>query len=373
MEKLKVGRGLKAQEKIKRVRDTIYYNNPDIFPIADLFFWDAFITNWKNYFKLGKEIDIFTYYDLDMVVCSPNIDPIIDNVKEIEKTINYVIYRSGFGSILKLNFLQPIHEFIDYAVKDIKDLDKFDFDDPFNEKRFNDFFATTDQYYKSVPFNDQLNKYRTGFCILGNICEARETIWRIMGLTNELIAIHDFPQILLKFGHRAADFNIELGKVQLENENIDGLIVYGDVAYSGGLMMSRDSWRKIYYPPLKRICDALKKYNKPLVYHTDGNYLEILDDIIEIGFNAIHPNEAKAGVDIVSLIDKYQNKISFFGNIDATNALSKDKTSIEKEVKYKLKALFSSGGYIPGGDDIPASVSPENYDYFIRLLKEQRN
>ena len=367
------GRGLKAIKKIKRVRDTIYYENPDTFPVADLFFWDEFVTSWKNYFKLEKEVDIFSYYDLDIVVCSPNIDPIINNVVEIEKTENYMIYKGGFGSVLKLNFTQPIPYFIDYVLKDIKDLVNFEFENPLDERRFNDYFAVTDQFYKSISFNEQLGRYKNDFCILGNICEARETIWRIVGLENELIAIKEFPEILLKFGLRAADFNIELGKAQLENENIDGLIVYGDIGYSGGLFMDRNSWRNVYLPPLKKICQVLKKYNKPLIYHTDGNYLEIMDDLVEIGFNATHPNEAKTGIDVVKLIEKYKNKIAFFGNIDAANALSIDRPSINKEINYKLRAISETGGYIPGGDDVPASVTPENYDYYINYLKNVQN
>jgi len=34
-----------------------------------------------------------------------------------------------------------------------------------------------------------------------------------------------------------------------------------------------------------------------------------------------------------------------------------------------LKAA-EGGGYLPGGDDIPSSVSPENYDYYLRSVKE---
>ena len=360
---------MKAKEKIKRVRDSIYFSNPDKFPIQDLFFWDEFIKKWKEFFKLGQDTDIFKYYDFDIVLCTPNIDPIIDNVVEIEKTQNYVVYKGGFGSILKLNFSQPIPYFIENALTDIKDLDKFKFEDPNDKSRYTDRFAPPDQYSKLSSFYEQLNNYKNDFCIFGNICEARETVWRIIGLQNELFAIHDNPDLLKRFAERAADFNIELGKIQLENENINGLIVYGDVGYSNGLLMSPEAWRKIYYPPLKRICDALLKYEKPIIYHTDGNYLAIIEDLIKAGFNATHPNEAKAGIDVVQLNQKYHKKIAFMGNIDAANALSKDKDSIRKEIYYKLKAA-EGGGYLPGGDDIPSSVSPENYDYYLRLVRE---
>jgi uroporphyrinogen decarboxylase len=360
---------IKAKEKIKRVRDSIYFENPDKIPVADLFFWDEFIKNWKEYFKLDQDTDIFKYYDLDVVLCTPNIDPIINNVVEIEKTQNYVVYKGGFGSTLKMDFSQPVPYFVENAITDIKDLDKFKFEDPNNNSRYTDGFAPPDQYSKLPSFYEQLNNYKNDFCIFGNICEARETVWRILGLQNELLAIHDSPEILIKFAERVADFNIELGKIQLENESINGLIIYGDVGYSNGLLMSPEAWREIYYPSLKKICIALSKYQKPIIYHTDGNYLEIIEDLLKAGICATHPNEAKAGIDVVQLKQKYHKKLAFLGNIDAVNVLSKDKDSIKKEIHYKLKAA-EGGGYLPGGDDVPPSVSPENYDYYIRSIKE---
>jgi len=362
---------IKAEEKIKRVRDSIYFANPDKIPVQDLFFWDEFIKKWKEYFKLDQDTDIFRYYDFDIVLCTPNIDPIINNVVEIEKTRNYVIYKGGFGSVLKLDFSQPVPYFVENAVTDIKDLDKFEFEDPHDKSRYADKFAPPDQYSKFPSFYEQLNNYKNDFCIFGNICEARETIWRILGLQNELLAIHDSPEILIKFAERVADFNIELGKIQLENKNVNGLIIYGDVGYSGGLLMSPEAWRKIYYPPLRRICGTLSKYQKPIIYHTDGNYLEIIEDLINAGIDATHPNESKAGIDIVQLRKKYSGKLAFLGNIDAANVLSKGKDAIRKEIYYKLEAS-EGGGYIPGGDDIPSSVSPENYDYYIKSVKEYR-
>jgi hypothetical protein len=360
---------LKAKEKIKRVRDSIYFTNTDKIPFADLFFWDEFIKQWKDFFKLEQNMDIFKYYDFDIVLCTPNIDPIINNVVEIEKSQNYVVYKGGFGSILKMDFSQPIPYFVENAVTDIKDLDKFEFEDPYGNSRYADEFAVPDQYNKLPPFYEQLNNYKNDFCIFGNICEARETVWRILGLQNELLAINDYPEILGRFAERVADFNIELGRIQLENEDINGLIIYGDVGYSGGLLMSPDAWRKIYYPSLKKICGVLSKYKKPIIYHTDGNYLAIIEDLISAGISATHPNEAKAGIDIVRLREKYHKKLAFLGNIDAANILSKDKDTIRKEIYYKLKDS-EDGGYIPGGDDIPPSVSPENYDYYVKSVKE---
>jgi len=192
-----------------------------------------------------------------------------------------------------------------------------------------------------------------------------------MGIENELMALIDFPDEIRQFAETAADFNIELGRNQLKNEDINGLIIYGDVAYKNGLLMSPRLWKEIYYPPLKRIVRELKKFEKPIIYHTDGKYLCIIEDFIEIGIDALHPNEAKAGIGVVKLREKYREKIAYLCNIDVSRALLGSKEHIKNELVYKLKAA-AGGGFLPGGDDISSDVLPENYDYYIKLLKELR-
>jgi len=143
----------RAKEKINRVRDSIYFNNPDMIPIQDLFFWDDFIENWRRYFNLKPDADINKYYDYDMVLASSNIDPQLDNVKVIERDENYVTYEGGFGSILKLDFRQPVPLFLRYAVCSAKELKKFTFEDPSDSKRHNMPFANTDCFNMQKPFS----------------------------------------------------------------------------------------------------------------------------------------------------------------------------------------------------------------------------
>ncbi|MCL4376963.1 MAG: hypothetical protein M1409_01075, partial [Actinobacteria bacterium] len=228
-------RNKKALKKIQRINDCLKYkDDKNNFPIQDIYFWDKFLINWRKYFKLNNNEDIFRYYDLDMVCCSPNIDPKIENVIVIEKTQSYIIYKGGFGSTLKLDFSQPVPYFIDFAVKEITDLDKYEFEDPNDRKRFEKSFAPVDMYGLTLPFSGQIENYRDDFFIMGNISEGREMAWRVLGLQNELLYISLYPEKLRSFAEKVADFDIELGKIQLSNKFVDGIMVYGDIAYKNG-------------------------------------------------------------------------------------------------------------------------------------------
>ena len=107
-----------------------------------------------------------------------------------------------------------------------------------------------------------------------------------------------------------------------------------------------------------------------LVYHRCGDSRAILDGLVEAGIDAYQPLEVKAGMDVLKLKEKYGNSIAFMGNIDAHNVLTGPKVEMKRDLLNKLKAAIGSG-YIPSSDhSIHSDISPENYDYFINLIKK---
>ena len=44
--------------------------------------------------------------------------------------------------------------------------------------------------------------------------------------------------------------------------------------------------------------------------------MDVIEDLIEIGFGTIHLNEAKTGIDVARLREKIKDKIAYLGNID---------------------------------------------------------
>ena len=84
----------------------------------------------------------------------------------------------------------------------------------------------------------------------------------------------------------------------------------------------------------------------------------------------INPLEAKSGLNVAELKEKYGNKLAFFGNIDVQKMSSQDKNVVEDEIKNKL-SLFRNGGYIYHSDhSIPPEVSFERYKFVMDLVKK---
>lgn len=86
-----------------------------------------------------------------------------------------------------------------------------------------------------------------------------------------------------------------------EGMTCDGAFVYGDMAYNTGLFMSPRHYREFVKPYHKRLLDEFHRRDMPVIFHSDGDIRAVLDDLIEIGVDAINPLEAKANMDLREL------------------------------------------------------------------------
>ena len=91
---------------------------------------------------------------------------------------------------------------------------------------------------------------------------------------------------------------------------------YGDdLAYTESLLVSPKIFRKYFFPWIEELAGIAHAAGMPFIMHSDGRLWQVLDDLIALGVNALHPIEAKA-MDIYDLKRRYGQKIAIFGNVD---------------------------------------------------------
>jgi uroporphyrinogen-III decarboxylase len=181
-----------------------------------------------------------------------------------------------------------------------------------------------------------------------------------------------YPDEVGQFVERINQFALEVAKAQIEAAAglLDGMVIWGDVAYRRDMFFSPDYWRKYFKPGVKSIVDLCHQNGLPVIYHGCGNVKRIFEDFIEVGVDAYNPLEAKAGLDVVDLRRKYGHRIGFCGNMDVIVWARGTPEELKKVVLTKLNAA-KGGGYIFQSDhSVPSNVSGENYDYVVKLVRE---
>ncbi len=60
--------------KLERMKKALRHREADRVPISD-FFWGSFLKRWREELGLAADADIYRYYDLDWMQFNPNMDP----------------------------------------------------------------------------------------------------------------------------------------------------------------------------------------------------------------------------------------------------------------------------------------------------------
>jgi uroporphyrinogen decarboxylase len=132
-----------------------------------------------------------------------------------------------------------------------------------------------------------------------------------------------------------------------------------------GPILSPALFRTIFKPRYRRLLDLVKsKTNAKVCLHTCGATYWILQDLIDVGVDAVHPLQptAMGNHDPVRIKREYGDRLAFYSNIANTTILPYGKPEeVAQEVRRKIAALGPGGGYIfSGGHNLQADVPPAN-------------
>jgi len=363
--------------KLDRMNKTLRHEEADRVPISD-FFWGSFLDRWRKDLGLPAGTDIYKYYDLDWIVTVPNMDPHIKPLEILEETGEHIIVRTGFEAVIKKQFADPMPAFLKFETDSLEKLSALRFDDPWDDRRYfspgdNQIAGVGDGFARNSPaWVETVKALYPDFPVYGSVCEGQEMLWRIIGSENVMLWIGLYPDEIGKFLERLGHFALGLTKAQIKAASglLDGMVIWGDVAYRKDLFFSPEYWRKYFKPIVKAIADECHSHHLPVIYHGCGNVRRIFADFIEIGVDAYNPLEAKAGLDVVELRRQYGHRIGFCGNMDVITWALGTEDEIKRMALTKLNAA-KGGGYIVQSDhSVPSNVSGRNYDYLVHLVRE---
>ena len=362
-------------EKCKRVKAALNHREYDRIPVSD-FFWTGFAKNAK--LKWGTDFDPYRHFDLDYVVVNPNMDPHLKDFEVIEKNGDDIVVKTGFEATVRRRGDLPMPHFEEFAIKTPEDMAKFEFDDTDIAGRLGRSGADQlnclgDAISFGIPsFTDRFNSYKDDFCMFGSVCEMYEFIWRIIGTENSLYWMVLEPEKLKAFIDRAGAFMQKILEAQIDllKGQIDGMYIWGDVAYVNGMMFSPEIWRELFKPWTEKYIRTCKEAGLMVIYHGCGDAREIYSDFIDMGLDGYNPVEAKAHLDITELREDYKGKLAFVGNIDVRELESGDRDRIRKEVLRKIRASAGGGWICQSDHSVSSGVGPESYEYMVELLKD---
>ena len=370
-------RSKKCLSKLDRMNKALRHEEPDRIPISD-FFWGSFINRWRDELGLPADASPYDYYDLDWIVTTPNMDPKIQPFETISEDEIEVVVKTGFRTTMRKKFDFPMPEFISWDLDTIEKLEDFQFDDPYDRRRYfeggdNQIAGVGDGFQRNSPaWIETVKKLRPDFPVYGSMIECSECLTRLLGQENTLFWMGMYPDRLGAQINRIGQFYLDCLKAEIEAADglLDGMVIWGDVAFSQTMLFDPEYWRVYFKPWVKAMIEECHKNSLPVIYHGCGNVELIFEDFVEMGLDAYNPLEVKAGMDAVELKRKFGDKIGYCGNSNIQVWETGDKELVRKEVLRKLNAAKGGGFIFQSDHSVSSDVSGHTYDYIVNLVRE---
>ena len=136
----------------------------------------------------------------------------------------------------------------------------------------------------------------------------------VFGIQDHLCYLMMYPDELAEVYRRQAEWNCKVAE-NLISLGVDMIHVSDDWGGQHSMLFSPKLWWELIYPNHKRIVDAVKKAGKFVSLHSDGNIDAVLDGVVDLGYNLVHPYQESAGMSYQRYLQNYADKFALMGGI----------------------------------------------------------
>ena len=193
-----------------------------------------------------------------------------------------------------------------------------------------------------------------------------------MGIELFSYAIYDCPAEIERLVEDRNAPGVRVAQIAAEEKLCPLFFIGDDIAYKQHLMFSPDFLRRTFIPALARMCEPLNNAGIKVIFHSDGNVTDIVDDMIEAGISGLNPIEPLAGMDIGWLKRRYGRNLILVGNVDCSQVLPLGTVEevIEATKECLRRAARGGGLFIGSSSEITPSTPLENVLAFYNACHE---
>ena len=274
---------------------------------------------------------------------------------------NHISYALKFAKVEKADRnLNDAGFFEDYD--DPSDINKFDWPDP--EKGLD----REEAKRRAKAINEEYARVGLMWsCHFQNACAA-------FGMEKALIVMMTNPEMYISIIDRITKFYLRANELFYEATKgyLDAVLIGNDFGGQQDLMISPDSIREFVFPGTKKLIDQAKSYGLKVIHHSCGSIFPIIDDLIELGVDVIHPVQALAkDMDAPNLKKHFDGRVAFCGGVDAQHLLVSGTPAQVAQKVQELKEIFPTGLIIsPSHEAVLADVPPANIKALFDAVKQ---
>lgn len=188
---------------------------------------------------------------------------------------------------------------------------------------------------------------RQGQFVTADLENPFRRFWNLRGLENALADYAANPELVEAVYDPLYELYTEMG-LREARAGVDMIRIVGDIAMQDRVLMGPERWRRFDKPRMARLIEACRAVRPTLsiFFHSDGKLTELVDDLIEIGFDVLNPIQPEC-MDPVEVKRRWGRRITLYGCISIQRTLPfGSPADVRREVEDLIRQCGLDGGLV---------------------------
>ena len=196
-------------------------------------------------------------------------------------------------------------------------------------------------------------------------------------LISGMIALFGWDMLLLAAGTDAQRFGVLANRYAswiqqyfdaLAEADVPVVMIHDDIVWSAGPIFRPAWYREYVFPNYARYWAPLREAGKKIMFTSDGNYTEFIDDLAQAG---LHGYALEPMTSLETIVERYGQTHVIIGNADTRILLSGTRDEIRAEVERCMAVGRGCPGFFMAvGNHIPPNTPVENALYYNEVYEE---
>ncbi len=183
--------------------------------------------------------------------------------------------------------------------------------------------------------------------VTGSIPNPFKVHWEMRGFENGLMDYAGNPELLNASYDKLYEIYGEMVK-RMAAADLDMVCIVGDFAMQDRMMIQPESWIEFDKPRLAKMISDARQIKKDIWFfiHSDGNIMDVMDHIVEIGFDVVNPIQPEC-MNPSEVKRRWGKRITLHGGISLQKTLPfGNPDDVKKEVENLINSCGRDGGLV---------------------------
>ena len=211
------------------------------------------------------------------------------------------------------------------------------------------------------------------YCMGVNTLSIFERLHALRGLEDTLMDLCTGEPLVMELLDRLVDYHTELIR-SWGGIGADGFFLGDDWGSQRSMIVSADLWRRIYRPRYRTLFDEIHRAGMDVIYHSCGNIMDIIPDLIDIGVDVLDPVQPGA-MDPREIARRFGGSLAFYGGINVQELAGRTPGEVKDEVRRLIDILgtpFGNAFMVAPANVLTPDIPLENIAALCEACHEPR-